>query len=71
MDLARYSGIETVVFFSDACRSIPQTLQEQRVEGVDAFPNLPEFVRPNKVDSFKATSDAQNAYEIMLELKAW
>jgi hypothetical protein len=57
------------VFFSDACRSIPQTAQEQRVEGVDGFPNLAEFVRPNKVDAFKATSDAQSAYEIMLALK--
>jgi hypothetical protein len=69
MDLARYSGIETVVFFSDACRSIPQTMQEQRVEGVDGFPNLSDFIQPNKVDSFKATSDAQSAYEIMLKLK--
>jgi hypothetical protein len=68
MDLARYSGIETVVFFSDACRSIPQTLQEQRIEGVDGFPNLSDFDRPNKVDAFKATSDAQSAYEIPLAL---
>ena len=69
MDLARYSGIETVVFFSDACRSIPQTAQEQRIEGVDGFPNLPDFDVPNKVDAFKATSDAQSAYEIPLALE--
>ena len=68
MDLARYSGIETVVFFSDACRSIPQTAQEQRIEGVDGFPNVSDFDVPNKVDAFKATSDAQNAYEIPLAL---
>ncbi len=68
MDLARYSGIETVVFFSDACRSIPQTAQEQRIEGVDGFPNLSDFDRANKVDAFKATSDAQSAYEIPLAL---
>jgi hypothetical protein len=68
MDLARYSGIETVVFFSDACRSIPQTAQEQRIEGVDGFPNLSDFDVPNKVDAFKATSDAQSAYEIPLAL---
>jgi hypothetical protein len=69
MDLARYSGIETVVFFSDACRSIPQTAQEQRIEGVDGFPNLSDFDVPNKVDAFKATSDAQSAYEIPLALE--
>jgi Caspase domain len=69
MDLARYSGIETVVFFSDACRSIPQTAQEQRIEGVDGFPNLSDFDVPNKVDAFKATSDAQSAYEITLALE--
>jgi Caspase domain len=69
MDLARYSGIKTVVFFSDACRSIPQTAQEQRIEGVDGFPNLPDFDKPNKVDAFKATSDAQSAYEIPLALE--
>ena len=69
MDLARYSGIETVVFFSDACRSIPQTAQEQRIEGVNGFPNLADFDVPNKVDAFKATSDAQSAYEIPLALE--
>lgn len=68
MDLARYSGIKTVVFFSDSCRSIPQTAQEQRIEGVDGFPNLSDFDVPNKVDAFKATSDAQSAYEIPLAL---
>lgn len=68
MDLAKYSGIETVVFFSDACRSIPQTAQEALVDGVDGFPNLSDFGRPNKVDAFKATSEAQSAYEIPLAL---
>ena len=64
IDLARYSGIETVVFFSDTCRSIPQSAQGQRVEGIDGFPNKDEFTRPNKVDYFKATSEAREAFEI-------
>ena len=66
IDLARYSGIKTVVFISDACRSIPDTDQGQRVEGIDAFPNLSRTRRITKVDYFKATSESQSAFEVKL-----
>ncbi|MEM7274946.1 MAG: caspase family protein [Actinomycetota bacterium] len=62
MTLAKYSGIDTVVFVSDACRSLPDRAAGAEVTGIDAFPNL-DFDMPNKVDSIKATSRARDAYE--------
>jgi hypothetical protein len=37
---ARESGLESVVFISDACRSIPARMQDSRVDGGSIFPNL-------------------------------
>ena len=63
MDLAKYSGIENVVFVSDACRSLPDARSGAFVDGVAAFPNFDEFDKPSKIDCFKATSEARPAYE--------
>ena len=38
---ARESGLKSVVFISDACRSIPAGLQNSRVDGGSIFPNGP------------------------------
>jgi tetrahydromethanopterin S-methyltransferase subunit B len=61
MDVAKNCGIATVVFISDACRNIPGR-KGQRVEGIDALPNV-IFDTNSKVDSFKATSESSSAYE--------
>lgn len=63
MELARYSGIANVVFVSDACRSIPDARTGAFVRGIDAFPNFIDVSSLSKVDYFKATSDATQAYE--------
>lgn len=64
MELARYSGIPNVIFVSDACRSLPASLPQANVQGIDAFPSIAGIARPSKVDVFKATTDARAAYEI-------
>lgn len=64
VDVAKTCGIETVVFISDACRNIPGR-KGQRVNGIDALPNI-VFNSNSKVDTFKATSEAQSAYEAVI-----
>lgn len=63
IDLAKYSGIPSVVFVSDACRSIPRGRAEALIRGVDGFPNHAEIETPSKVDVFRATSEATSAWE--------
>ncbi|MBI5593247.1 MAG: caspase family protein [Deltaproteobacteria bacterium] len=62
MDLAKYSGIPNVVFISDACRSLPNTLSGELVKGIDAFPNY-DVPTASKIDYFKATSESLPAFE--------
>lgn len=69
IDLARYSGIPNVVFISDACRSIPDARTGALMKGIDAFPNLADVETASKIDVFKATSDAQQAYEGLIDGK--
>lgn len=64
MDSARYSGIPNIIFISDACRSIPDTRKASRIEGISAISDFDEIKDISKIDFFKATSDAQVAYEI-------
>jgi len=64
MELARYSGIDNVIFVSDACRSLPGTFGQAVVQGTDAFPTIDGINEPSKVDVFKATTDARPAYEV-------
>lgn len=63
MDLAKYSGIPNVVFVSDACRSLPDSRSGAFVTGEQIFPNYPQIVKASKIDFFKATSEAQSAFE--------
>lgn len=66
MELAKFSGIPNIIFISDACRSIPDSRTGSRVNGIDAFPNLAEINKPSKIDFFKATTEAQAAFEVTI-----
>jgi nicotinamidase-related amidase len=61
---ARESGLQSVVFISDCCRSIPKTLVHSRVDGGSIFPNNPldPNVRP-EIDRFFATLPSLVAVE--------
>ena len=63
IDLARYSGIPTVIFVSDACRSLPDARTGALVKGVDAFPMFDSVDTQSKIDVIRATSDATAAWE--------
>lgn len=61
---SRESGLSSVVFISDACRSIPAGLQNSRVDGGMIFPNRPlnRRIRP-EVDRLFATLPSLVAVE--------
>jgi Caspase domain len=61
---ARESGLTSVVFISDACRSIPNNLQSSRLDGNSIFPNrqLNRRTRP-EVDRLFATLPSLVAVE--------
>jgi hypothetical protein len=61
---ARESGLTSVVFISDACRSIPTGIQNNRVDGVSIFPNVPlnRRTRP-EIDRLFATLPSLVAVE--------
>ena len=61
---ARESGLTSVVFISDACRSIPSGMQSSRVDGGSIFPNLP-LRRPTRpeIDRLFATLPSLVAVE--------
>lgn len=63
IDLARFSGIPNVIFISDACRSLPDARGGALTNGIDAFPVFANVDSLSKVDVFRATSDATEAYE--------
>lgn len=66
MELAKFSGISNIIFISDACRSIPDSRTGARVNGIDAFPNFAEINQSSKIDFFKATTEAQAAFEVTI-----
>jgi hypothetical protein len=61
---ARESGLTSVVFISDACRSIPSGMQHSRVDGNSIFPNKPlnRNTRP-EIDRLFATLPSLVAVE--------
>jgi hypothetical protein len=61
---ARESGLTSVVFISDACRSIPAGIQNNRVDGISIFPNAPlnRATRP-EIDRLFATLPSLVAVE--------
>ena len=62
--VARESGLKSVVFISDACRSIPARMQDSRVDGGSIFPNrgLTKRTRP-EIDRLFATLPSLVAVE--------
>lgn len=68
VDLARETGIPSVVLISDACRSAAATLNAQRVTGGVIFPNEPvsRGIRP-EVDRFFAALPGDPALELPVD----
>ncbi|WP_295432891.1 caspase family protein [uncultured Thiodictyon sp.] len=65
--LARECGIPSVVFISDACRSVPQDLRADRVRGSLIFPNQGAAAGVEvEVDRFLATLPGDPALEMPL-----
>jgi hypothetical protein len=64
VELARYAGIQHVVFISDACRVAPDGIQAQNVRGVDVFPNDLTGDKAKPVDQFFACLLGRVAAEI-------
>src|SRR5262249_45962568 len=65
VELARESGISSVIFISDACRSTPTTLGASRVRGSVVFPSSATASNvPTEVDQFLATHPGDPAFEI-------
>ncbi|MBA3351774.1 MAG: hypothetical protein H0U23_05010 [Blastocatellia bacterium] len=64
VDLAQYSGIKHVVFFSDACRVAPDGIQAGNVRGTEIFPNDSSSDVSNPVDQFFACGLGKTAAEL-------
>ena len=64
VELARYAGIQHVVFISDACRVAPEGIRAQNVRGEDVFPNEGPGDRAKPVDQFFACLLGRTAAEI-------
>jgi Caspase domain len=64
VELARYCGIQHVVFFSDACRVAPQGIQASSVRGVDIFPNDGAGDKAKPVDQFFSCFLGKTAAEL-------
>jgi len=63
VDAARYCGIDHVVFISDACRSAPVGLLQQRIQGAVIVPDR-ETERAKPVDQLYACGLGRTAAEI-------
>jgi hypothetical protein len=64
VELAQYSGINHVVFFSDACRVAPDSIQAANVRGIEIFPNDSNSDVSKPVDQFFACGLGKTAAEI-------
>lgn len=64
VELARYCGVQHVVFISDACRVAPEGIQAGNVRGVDIFPNEGAGDRAKPVDQFFACLLGKTAAEL-------
>jgi hypothetical protein len=62
--LARRSGIDHVVFVSDACRTAAEGVQAQGITGSEIFPNDPVDGPERAVDLFFATTLGRPALEV-------
>ena len=64
IELASMSGVPHVVMISDACRVAPEGLDNQRVEGIEIFPNSGGSDASHPVDEFYACFLGRTAAEI-------
>jgi hypothetical protein len=64
-DDSRRGGIKSVIFISDACRTVPQSLAQSRMTGGTLFPNGEDRLEV-EVDRFFATRPGDAALEIAL-----
>ncbi|MCY1059802.1 caspase family protein [Nannocystis sp. SCPEA4] len=66
VDLARQTGIPSVVFISDACRSFARSPADQRVTGSLVFPNPDDTLTDTEVevDRFFAARVGEAAHEL-------
>lgn len=62
--LARKTGIDHVVFISDACRSIPNDPLINEVTGSIIFPNVVSTLKKTDIDMFYATMPGDQSYEV-------
>lgn len=63
--LARNTGIPSVIFISDACRTIPDTLITNRIQGQHVFPNDSIISGDTEVDRFFATQIGYPAFDVV------
>lgn len=66
--LARKTGIDHVVFISDACRSIPNDPLINEVSGSIIFPNIASTLKKTDIDMFYATRPGDPSYEVKEDL---
>lgn len=64
IQLARYCGIDHVVFFADACRVAADSIQATGVTGTEVFPNDPVDGKERAVDVFFACARGKPALEV-------
>jgi hypothetical protein len=64
VSLARQSGIQHVVFISDACRSIASDTRLAQITGSVLFPILPVTPQRPEIDTFYATLPGDPSYEV-------
>jgi hypothetical protein len=64
IQLARYCGVEHVVFFADACRVAADSIEATGVTGTEIFPNDPVDGKERAVDVFFACARGKPALEV-------
>ena len=70
MENARYSGVDHMIFVSDACRSGGPTHQHRTVSGTAIFPPPKTYEFDGKIDAFYATRPGDVALEYKTENEA-
>jgi len=64
IQLARYCGIDHIVFISDACRVAANSIQATGVTGTEIFPNDPVDGKERAVDAFFACARGKPSLEV-------
>ena len=67
IEYARLSNVPNVTFISDACRSTPDSMQANAMQGVLVFPSPTVGTKAGQVDRWFATQPGTPAFELPLE----